>query len=166
MIRRRRSTRGRRGAVLLEFALTGPMLFALMMTVLEGAWQALTAATLDIGAREASRFGATGQAMPDWLPPPAPTSREEAVRRVVLHFGPHVLQQDRLSVTVTAFAEPQQLASPGAARAGAGGAGETVLYDLAYQQPFLSPFPVLVLGRSGLEHRSRMIVRNEPFPPS
>ena len=31
---------------------------AMLMTVLEGSWQALTAATLDIGAREASRFGA------------------------------------------------------------------------------------------------------------
>ncbi|CAH0139891.1 TadE/TadG family type IV pilus assembly protein [Roseomonas sp. CECT 9278] len=166
MTGRRHGIAGRRGTVLLEFALVGPMLFALMMTVLEGAWQALTAATLDIGAREASRFGSTGQAMPDWLPPPAPTSREEAVRRVVLHFGPYVLHQDRLSVTVTAFAGPQDLASPGAARAGAGGASETVLYDLAYQQPFLSPFPAMVLGRESLEHRSRMIVRNEPFPPS
>jgi hypothetical protein len=166
VIRRRRNPRGRRGSVLLEFALVGPMLFALMMTVLEGAWQALTAATLDIGAREASRFGATGQSMPDWLPPPAPTTREEAVRRVVLHFGPHVLHQDRLTVTVSAFADPASLAAPGAARAGAGGAGETVLYDLAYQQPFLSPFPMMVLGRSALEHRSRTIVRNEPFPPS
>jgi hypothetical protein len=158
--------RGRRGSVLLEFALTGPMLFALAMTVLEGAWQALTAATLDIGAREASRFGSTGQAMPDWLPPPAPASREEAVRRVVLHFGPHVLRQDRLSVSVTAFAGPQDLAAQAAARAGAGAAGETVLYDLAYEQPFLSPFPMMVLGRGSLEHRSRTIVRNEPFPPS
>jgi hypothetical protein len=161
---RRRDRSGRRGAVLLEFALTGPMLFALMMTVLEGAWQALTAATLDIGAREASRFGATGQAMPDWLPPPAPATREEAVRRVVLHFGPYVLQQDRLSVTVQSFADPTALSAPGTA--GAGGASETVMYDLAYQQPFLSPFPMLVLGRTSLEHRSRMIVRNEPFPPS
>jgi hypothetical protein len=166
MILRRRDPKARRGAVLLEFALTGPMLFALMMTVLEGAWQALTAATLDIGAREASRFGATGQAMPDWLPPPAPATREEAVRRVVLHFGPYVLQQDRLSVTVKAFAGPQDLAAAGASRAGAGGAGETVMYELAYEQPFLSPFPMMVLGRSTLEHRSRMIVRNEPFPPS
>ncbi|BDG72044.1 TadE/TadG family type IV pilus assembly protein [Roseomonas fluvialis] len=165
MIRRRRGTLGRHGAVLLEFALTGPMLFALMMTVLEGAWQALTAATLDIGAREASRFGATGQAMPDWLPPPAPTTREEAVRRVVLHFGPYVLQQDRLSVTVQVFADAAALSAPGSARAGAGGASETVMYDLSYQQPFLSPFPMLVLGRTSLEHRSRMIVRNEPFPP-
>lgn len=164
MIGRRRSNRGRRGTVLLEFALVGPMLFALMMTILEGAWQALTAATLDIGAREASRFGATGQAMPDWLPPPAPTTREEAVRRVVLHFGPYVLQQDRLSVTLQSFADPTAMTAPGAS--GAGGAGETVLYDLVYEQPFLSPFPVLLLGRSSIEHRSRMIVRNEPFPPS
>jgi hypothetical protein len=30
----------------------------------------LAAAMLDIGAREASRFGATGEVAPDWLPPP------------------------------------------------------------------------------------------------
>ena len=164
MIARRR--RARRGSILVEFALLGPLLFALMMTVLEGAWQALTAATLDIGAREASRFGSTGAAAPDWLPPPAPTSREDAVRRIVLHFGPHVLHRDRLSVTVAAYAGPGALAAAQPGAAGAGGAGETVLYDLTYTQPFLSPFPAMVLGRSLIEHRSRMIVRNEPFPTS
>ena len=154
----------RRGSILVEFALTGPMLLAQMMTVLEGSWQALTAATLDIGAREASRFGATGAAAPAWLPPPAPATREEAVRRVVLFYGPHVLHQDRLIVTVSAYAGPAALAAPGAAVAGAGQAGQTVLYDLTYEQPFLSPIPALLFGRSSLEHRTRAIVRNEPFP--
>lgn len=155
-----------RGVIAIEFALTGPVLMMLAMTVLEGAWQALTAATLDVGAREASRFGATGATAPDWLPPPAPATREEAVRRVVLYYGPYVLSQDRLSVTVAAYGSTAALGTPDAARAGAGGAGETVLYDLAYEQPFLTPLPALVLGRGSLEHRSRMIVRNEPFPPS
>lgn len=157
---------GRRGTVLLEFALTGPLLFALTMTVLEGAWQALTSATLDIGAREASRFGATGATAPAWLPPPAPTSREEAIRRIVLHFGPYVFDQDRLTVRVTAYAGPSALSQPTPGTAGAGAAGETVLYELSYDQPFLTPFPQLLLGRSVIEHRSRMIVRNEPFPTS
>ena len=38
------TARGRRGSILLEFGLIAPVLMALMMTVLEGAWQALTAA--------------------------------------------------------------------------------------------------------------------------
>ncbi|MBP0463207.1 pilus assembly protein [Roseomonas sp. PWR1] len=158
--------RGRRGTVLLEFALTGPLLFALTMTVMEGAWQALTSSTLDIGAREASRFGATGSATPSWLPPPAPTSREEAIRRIVLHYGPYVIDQNRLTVRVTAYAGPSALAQPAPGTVGAGGAGETVLYEVSYDQPFLTPFPTLLLGRSVIEHRTRMIVRNEPFPSS
>lgn len=158
--------RRRRGSILVEFALTGPMLFALMMTVLEGAWQALTAATLDIGAREASRFGATGATAPEWLPPPIPTSREDAVRRVVLHFGPYVLHPDRLRVSIAAYAAPGGLATQQGGQPGAGGAGETVLYELSYAQPFLTPFPMLLLGRRDIEHRSRMIIRNEPFPAS
>jgi len=162
---RRRPT-ARRGSIILEFALTAPVLMALMMTVLEGAWQALTAATLDIGAREASRFGSTGALAPDWLPPPAPTTREDAVRRVVLWFGPHVLNADHLTLRVTAYAGPAALASPTPGQAGAGAAGETVLYELTYQQPFLSPLPALLLGRTSLDHTSRMIVRNEPFPAS
>lgn len=158
--------RRRRGAILIEFALTGPMLFALMMTVMEGAWQALTAATLDIGAREASRFGATGAAAPDWLPPPAPATREDAVRRVVLFFGPYVLRADRLSVAIASYGTAGALATPEAGRPGAGGAGETVLYELSYRQPFLTPFPALLLGQPEIDHRTRMIVRNEPFPAS
>jgi hypothetical protein len=158
--------RRRRGSLLVEFALLGPLLFALMMTVVEGAWQALTASTLDIGAREASRFGATGAAAPDWLPPPVPTSREEAVRRIVLHFGPAVLRQDRLHLSVASYAGPGAIGTQQQGQAGAGAAGETVLYELTYDQPFLTPLPMLFWGRPSIEHRTRMIVRNEPFPAS
>lgn len=156
----------RRGSIVLEFTLLAPVLMGLMMTVMEGAWQALTAATLDIGAREASRFGATGEAAPSWLPPPAPATREEAVRRVVLWFGPHVLSPDHLSLRVTAYDGPAAMTTPASGQSGAGAAVQTVLYELTYQQPFLSPFPALVLGRNSLDHTSRMIVRNEPFPAS
>jgi len=156
--------RHRRGSILVEFALLGPVLFALTMTVLEGAWQALTAATLDIGAREASRFGSTGATAPEWLPPPAPATREEAVRRVVLHFGPYLLRPDRLTLTISAYLGAGSIGQQGAGQAGAGAAGETVVYELSYEQPFLTPFPGIVLGRPSIQHRSRMIVRNEPFP--
>jgi hypothetical protein len=159
-----RAGRRCRGSILIEFALVAPILFALTLTVLEGAWQALTAATLDIGAREAARFGTTGAAAPDWLPPPVPASREDAVRRVVLHFGPYVLRPDRLNLTIAAYLGPAELGQPGTGRPGAGGAGETVVYEVSYEQPFLTPFPALVFGRSSIQHRSRMIVRNEPFP--
>jgi hypothetical protein len=165
MNRLSRRRRARRGTVLLELGLVGPVLAVLMLTVLEGAWQALTAATLDIGAREASRFGATGAAFPDWLPPPAPATREEAIRRVVLHFGPTVLQQDRLMLVLEAYAGPAGLATPRDAVFSAGEAGQTVVYALTYDQPLLTPLAPLLLGRSALTHTSRMVVRNEPFAP-
>ena len=90
-------------------------------------------------AREASRFGSTGALAPDWLPPPAPATREDAVRRVVLWFGPHVLNADHLTLRVTAYAGPAALASPTPGQAGAGAAGETVLYELTYN-PSCRPF--------------------------
>jgi hypothetical protein len=157
--------RSRRGTVAVEFALIGPALLALSLIVLEGAWQALTGATLDIAAREASRFGATGAAAPDWLPPPAPASREEAVRRVVLHFGGRVIQPDRLTLSLQSYASTATIGQPDAGVPGAGGAGETVVYTLDYTQPFLSPLAAPVLGRADIVHRSTFIVRNEPFPP-
>ena len=80
--------------------------------------------------------------------------------------GPHVLNPDNLTLRVTAYAGAGAMATPAAGQAGAGAAGETVLYELTYQQPFLSPFPALLLGRGSLDHTSRMIVRNEPFPAS
>lgn len=155
--------RRRRGSIVIEFAVLGPVLLTLTMTILEGAWQALTAATLDLGARHAARFGSTGAAAPHWLPSPAPTSHEDAVRRVVLHFGPYLLQADRLSLSVVAYAGPGSIGVPGSGNGGAGGSGHTVVYELVYVQPFLTPFPGALLGRDAIEHRSSMIVRNEPF---
>jgi hypothetical protein len=51
------------------------------------------------------------------------------------------------------------------AAAGAGGAGDVVVYDLAVNWPLLTPLMVPFIGENGLIHLGASIaVRNEPYP--
>ncbi|MFT8243808.1 TadE/TadG family type IV pilus assembly protein [Roseomonas sp. BN140053] len=149
----------RRGVAALEFGLLAPVLVTLFCAILEYSFQELTAATLDMGMREASRFGATGALKPDWLTGTPPATREEAIRRVVLHYGSPVLKSEGLVISTTLLSN--------AGRNTAGGSGDLVLYRLDYTQPFLTPLAVLVTGRRATaHHRSTTVIRNEPFPTS
>lgn len=156
----------RRGSALAEFSLVAPLFMMLTLGLIEGAWQTLTAAVLDLGVRQASRFGAVGSAAPDWLPAPAPTSREDALRRIVLHYGTGVLDPSRLSVTLTAYAGPTALRTGVGGVAGTAGEGSAmVMYRFDYIQPAftLSPLMEQLWGRNVFRHQSRTVVRNEPF---
>lgn len=153
-----RRRRARAGSVALEFGLVAPALVLVLLGLPEIAIQTLTAATLDLGVREASRFGAIGNAAPDWLPGAAPASRQDAIRRIVLHYGGTLMRPERLTVTLAAQADGGKASS---SKDAAGAAGEIVAYDVTYAQPML-PFSQLVTGRSEILHRSTTVVRNEP----
>nr|WP_282572041.1 TadE/TadG family type IV pilus assembly protein [Roseomonas acroporae] len=149
-----------------EFGLVAPILLMLLLGLIEGGWQMLTAVALDFGARQASRFGALGTASPDWLPGPAPASREAALRQIVLYYGQGVLDPARLTVSLAAYADAGALRTgTGAVTGSAGGAAAMVTYQFDYTQPafILAPLSRSLWGRSFFVHRAHTVVRNEPF---
>lgn len=168
MIRALRPRRGwRAGSAALEFGLVAPVLVLVLLGLPEIAIQTLTAATLDMGVREASRFGAIGSTAPDWLPGAAPTSRVDAIRRVVLYYGGGLMRTERLTVSlsvegvVSTATSATKTVLNGTLPDPAGGSGELVAYDVTYTQPML-PFTQMITGRTEIVHRSTTVVRNEP----
>lgn len=153
---------GRRGGYAIEFAVALPVLLLVMLAGLEFGSQQMTASLLDSAAREAARFGAIGGGVPPGMEADPPASREEAIRRIVLRRGAGWLRTDNLDpISITAYGDHGSIGSP-AGSAGAGLGGQVVVYELVYRarvNPVLAP----LLGRDAIVHRTRTVVRNEPF---
>lgn len=149
--------RCRRGLVALEFSLIGMALLAMLLLVLEVAWQMAVSAGLDHGARQASRWAATGQA-----PPAGRTQLDELRRRVVESSGLPI-DNSRLAMVVESFAAAADLTRPGTATPGMGGSGEVMRYRITYDAAALTPVGGALLTGGRLPHRFTVIVRNEPY---
>jgi Flp pilus assembly protein TadG len=167
MIRARR-LRGRRGATAVEFAVVGSVFLMLLLLAIETAYQFAVGAALDYGARDAARFGATGQTTDNTRPE---QRLDDIIARVLNKTRP-LLTFERLTVVTESFATPANSPAAGFAPIAGGQQGTLgnpgdafaiVRYRLSYDQPLLTPFARILLGRSSLEHSTIMIVKNEPF---
>jgi hypothetical protein len=167
MLGRRRHA-ARRGSAAVEFAVTAGAFCMLLLLIVETAYHAAIGAALDYGARDAARYGATGQTTDATRPQ---QRLDDIIARVLAKTRP-LLEFERLTVTTESFAAPpNNPASPfaqiGAGQPGtpgsAGDAFAIVRYQLRYRQPLLTPVARLILMRDELEHSTVLIVKNEPF---
>jgi len=147
----------RRGAGAVEFAIVASAFLTLLLLILEVAWQVAIAAGLDHGARQATRWVATGQA------PPEGWSTESELRRRIVSASGLPLEPARLGVLAESFANPGALLTPGAAMPGLGGAEQVVRYRITYASPALTPIARGLLPAGELLHTLSVIVRNEPY---
>jgi len=185
MTRMRRLSRDTGGVTAVEFALIAPVLILLTLGTIDVGYTLTVNRLLEASAREASRFGITGNA-------PEDRTREEQIRRIVERtlIGSDVA--GRLAIDVRAYKSFDNVGQPepfedsngnGVRDAGetytdvngngtwdsdmgvpaAGGAGEVVVYTLTYPQPVLVPFMIPVYGGDTITHEARAVVRNEPF---
>jgi len=162
MIGRSASWNDRRGAFSIGFALLVPLMVALILAGIELGTQVMTATLLDSALRDASRFGVTGELVPLGMETNPPASREVAIRRIVLDRGRGWIIDARLDpIRLTAHAGHAAIGTP-AAVAGAGSGGQVVVYEATYRAP-VSRVPETLFGVSEILHRSRIVVRNEPF---
>jgi len=158
----------RRGATAVEFAVTAGAFCMLLLLIVETAYHAAIGAALDYGARDAARYGATGQT----TNPDRPEQRlDDIIARVLSKTRP-LLEFERLTVTTESFAAPPNNPAAAFTQIGAGqpgtpgSAGDAfaiVRYTLTYRQPLLTPFARILLQRDELEHSTVLIVKNEPF---
>jgi Flp pilus assembly protein TadG len=172
MVRIIRSIRGlashRSGATIEEFAIISLALISLVVFLIEGSFQLLTAAMLQYGLREATRFGITGQAYPPGMAASPPASREAAISQIIATSALGLINPSYLSVTLTSYSGFTTAGVAGQGTAGAGGSGAVVKYQVSYRQPWLlngaGYFPVTATGLSGITYSLSTVVQNEAFP--
>ena len=154
------AVRSRRGATALEFALVAVPMVLLMLGLIETALQLTGATPLDHGTLRASRFGSTGAS----TMPGAPPCRMAAIPWVVTQASGGFLRPQNLTVAASAHDNYADAEAGLPGTSGAGSGGQIVTYTLTYRQPFMTgAFVALVTGQDHLEHRSTIIVKNEPF---
>jgi hypothetical protein len=133
---------------------------ALLVGIIEIAWQLTTGAALDEAVLRASRFGITGQA----TLPGAPACRSETIRWLITNAYGGFLKDANLTVSTGSYGSASGLSGGGLPVAGAGTGGQIVTYTVTYVQPFLTgAWMNLIGGSASLTHQATVIVKNEPF---
>jgi len=159
----------RSGHTAIEMAAVIPAAVLLFVLLVEGSVQLLTAAVLQYGLREATRFGITGLAYPASMSANPPATREAAITQIVAGAGIGLINASYLGVTLTSYANFSVVGTPSAATVGsAGGPGAVVQYKITYLRPWLfsgSLYPPAVLtGLTGFQYNLTTVVQNEAFP--
>jgi hypothetical protein len=156
----------RRASTMEEFVvvLFAMCLFALVL--IETSLQLLTMAALDYGLREASRFGITGAAYPPSMASSPPASRSAAIVDIVSYFSAGLINPSYLTVTLTAYPSFTAMTAGTGGVTGPGTASQVVVYNVSYQQFFLTSIAASIIGLPYLTHTATTVVQNEPFPSS
>lgn len=181
----RRVLTDRRGVTAVEFALVSPLVLLLMMAAIDLGYTLTVQQLLEASAREASRYGITGEV-------PQGETRREVIRDIVERHTAGLVDMESLDIDTRAYTafenvgkpEPFNDANgngqrdsgesysdvngngqwdPDMGRADAGGSGDVVVYTLTYPQPVLIPYMASFYGTETITHRARAVVRNEPF---
>lgn len=153
---------GTRGTSTLEFAVVGAVFISLVLFTMEVCWQMTIDLALNYGARAASRFGMTGAPVPAGMTP-GPSSRSDAILRLVVGSTGGILLAGRLQLNETAYPSFAAVGIATSATPGAGGPGQIVRYSLSYSQPFITLMPSLFVGSSAAVHHATVVVLNEPY---
>jgi len=184
----RRLLRDERGGSALEFAFVAPMMALLIGGILDVAMVLFVDSALEGGIRDASRFGITGFA-------PTAVSRETQIVNIVNSrlMGLYVVNgndvTEKVYANFTDIGQPEPYVDtngngrydlgepftdingngqwdPDMASAGAGGAGQVVVYQVTINWHPLTPLLLPFLGGSStIRLAAAMAVRNEPFTP-
>jgi hypothetical protein len=178
--------RCKRGATAIEFALSAPVLFVVVMGAIELAMIMFVSALIEGGVREAARFGITGHS-------PSGISREDRIRQLVGEHTIGLIDIDSATITQHVYPSFGDVGKPEPFEdlngngvydpgepfqdingngqwdadmgvAGVGGPGDVVLYTVTARWATLAPLITPLLGvDGGIELTASVAVRNEPY---
>lgn len=180
-----RLLRNERGSPAIEFAFVAPAVLMMLVAIIEFGMIMVVDLTMENALRDASRFGITGQT-------PSEGGRDDFIVALINNHLLNVVDVAHTEIEITAYptfadigkAEYIDANSNGAWDAGeasqdcngngtidndrgtpgAGGAGQAVLYHIAYDWPLLTPVLKPFIGKDGTFHlEANLAVRNEPW---
>jgi TadE-like protein len=172
------------GKAIVEFALVAPMFLGVTLAILEFSGIMFVQTLLEGGAREASRYGLTGQ-QPDGI------SRETMILQIVSENSFGVIDVSELDMTTLVYDSFEEVGEPepftdengndaydegepytdvngnggwddDMGAAGLGGPGEVVVYEMSYDWPIIIPLFRPFFG-DHVTLEANIAVRNEPF---
>jgi Flp pilus assembly protein TadG len=178
------ATVGDSGNAVVEFALVAPIFLGMLLSILEFSGIMFVQTLLEGGAREASRYGITGQ-QPDGV------SRDDMILQIVGENSFGIIDMDKLEMqtlvydSFSAVGEPEPFTDENSNDAwdagepytdvngngswdddmgavGLGGPGDVVVYSMSYDWPIMIPWFRPFFG-DHITLEANIAVRNEPF---
>lgn len=177
----------RRGASVIEFAFTAPIVLLMVTGVIDFLLVMFVTSLIEGGVRDASRLGRTGFQ-------PAAISREDAIRNMIADAGVGLVDPSSVTINYTIYPSFQDIGQPepyeddnpanGAydagelytdvngngqwdsdmGAAGLGEPGDVVLYQVGYNWTLLTPLVGHLAGNGGvIPITASIAVRNEPW---
>jgi hypothetical protein len=180
----RRALVGDDGKAIVEFALVAPIFLGITLSILEFSGIMFVQTLLEGGAREASRYGLTGQQ-------PEGVSRDDMILQIVSENSFGIIDIDELEMTTLVYESFDEVGQPepftddngndaydegepyvdsngngswddDMGAAGLGGPGEVVVYEMSYDWPIMIPLFQPFFG-DHVTLQANIAVRNEPF---
>jgi Flp pilus assembly protein TadG len=175
---------GDKGKAIVEFALVAPAFLAITLSILEFSGIMFVQTLLEGGAREASRYGITGQ-QPDGI------SRDDMILQIVSENSFGIIDMDELAMDTKVYSNFSEVGQPepftdqndndaydsgepytdsngngswddDMGAAGLGGPGDVVVYSMSYDWPIMIPLFQPLFG-DHVTLQANIAVRNEPF---
>ena len=172
------------GKAIVEFALVAPIFLGITLSIFEFSGIMFVQTLLEGGAREASRYGLTGQ-QPDGI------SRETMILQIVSENSFGIIDVDDLEMTTLVYDNFGEVGQPepftdengndawdegepyvdvngngswddDMGAAGLGGPGDVVVYRMSYDWPIMIPLFQPFFG-DHVTLQANIAVRNEPF---
>jgi hypothetical protein len=172
------------GKAIVEFALVAPIFLGITLSILEFSGIMFVQTLLEGGAREASRYGITGQQ-------PEGVSRDDMILQIVGENSFGIIDMDELEMTTLVYDNFDEVGQPepftdengndaydegepytdvngnggwddDMGAAGLGGPGEVVVYRMSYDWPIMIPLFQPFFG-DHVTLQANIAVRNEPF---
>jgi hypothetical protein len=175
---------GDAGKAIVEFALVAPIFLGITLSILEFSGIMFVQTLLEGGAREASRYGLTGQT-------PEGISRQDMILQIVSENSFGIIDVDELEMTTLVYGDFSDVGQPepftdengndaydegetytdvngnggwddDMGAAGLGGPGQVVVYEMTYDWPIMIPLFQPFFG-DHVTLQANIGVRNEPF---
>jgi TadE-like protein len=172
------------GKAIVEFALVAPIFLGITLSIFEFSGIMFVQTLLEGGAREASRYGLTGQQ-------PEGVSRDDMILQIVSENSFGIIDMDELEMTTLVYGDFSEVGQPepftdengnaaydagepyvdsngngswddDMGAAGLGGPGEVVVYQMRYDWPIMIPMFQPFFG-DHVTLQANIAVRNEPF---
>lgn len=184
--RLRQRKNGERGATAVEFALIAPFYFLLLIGIIESSMVMFAQHVLECAAANATRMGKTGYVIPA-------KTQQDTIMTTVTNLAGFLMDSSKISITSLSYKSLSAIGSGESfidangngkwdvgekytdsngngkydsdiGATGYGGAGDIVVYTIAYPWPVMTPIMVPFIGTDGvLTLKSRVVVKNEPY---
>lgn len=154
----------RNASAIIEFAIVAPVLFILLIGIVETGLILATSLVLEGATSIGSRIGKTGFA-PDGSTP------QQYILQKIQQLSAGLLDPDQIIMDVKSYSSFSDIGQPNQGAPGTGGSGDVVVYRVSYDWPLFSPLAAALYDtgqkQEGSVHISAVAtVRNEDFPGS